>query len=238
MNNEWNDLVKEASPSEIEAAKRKQAEAAEKDRYLEKKVEAKSNARIGAWEYERRRFDKLLGWEKVGEETRSTRHATGKEEYVMTSEKTFERREKVDYTFTKYDKMRLDKSKIRDIQSFNKLDVEISEFLSQAEEKFGANIVPALFNNRDCISYGFAGVSKASMVMTELVFAFIGFMTCGFQLGGAILFALGLTIICAAGVILAIYFHRKKHAAYKPMIDAYYNKVKEFEDRIKQITCF
>ena len=44
--------------------------------------------------------------------------------------------------------------------------------------------------------------------------------------------------IIGGGAILHVYLHRKKNASYLPLIEAYHNKAKEFEERIKQITLF
>lgn len=230
MSNEWNDLVKEVSPHEEAVANKKLEEAAKKERYIEKEIPVDKKNK--AWNYERKMFYKMLGWEMMGTVSHGTRHATGKEEYVITSENTFERREKVNYTFTDYEKIRLDKTKISDFQVFDELNKEISEFLSQAEEKIGKNVAPALFRNKDCIRYLFDGFKKSELIIGVLVLAFMTLISQMFIM--IPLFAL----IIGGGAVLLVYLHRKKNASYLPLIEAYHNKVKEFEERAKQITLF
>lgn len=232
MSNEWNELVKDDSPRGAEIAKKKQAEAVDKERYLEQKIKA-PDPKDMAWNYERMRFNKLLGWKKVKEVTEGYTKDTGKVELVATSDKTLEVRNKKDYISTTYYVLRVDKSKISDLQKFDALNREITEFLKQAKEKIGEKVPPAVFNIKDGFSFGFPSGKK--LIIPCLVFALGGFLFLGFSVWGALAGGLGYLALNLVIALLGIYSYRIKYAAYKPLINAYYKKVKEYEEEIKKI---
>ena len=235
MSNEWDDLVKKASPREEAAANKMIVEEYEKNRYLEKEIIINPYD-VGVWTYERKKFDKMLGWEKAGIRREYDSYVSG-EEYVKTSETTFERREKVHHNTTMYAKMRLDKTKFRDQEKVYELDKEISTFLSQAEEKIGKTVCPAFFDNREWISYFVYGYGLFNCVKLSCLISLVPMCMLLAVVDWFVAVAVGL-LLTPAVLFLYVLRHRKKNASYRPLIDAYHKKVEEFENEIKQVINF
>ena len=101
MSEKWDDLVKEKSPREKEEEAKKLLKSEKKEEHMPRYDQKKVKLVGGSWGYERFRFDKILGWEKIKETQDSHTYKTG-EEIVQTSATTFEIRDKTWYN-DKYD---------------------------------------------------------------------------------------------------------------------------------------
>lgn len=218
MGNEWNELINETSLNEQETADSTQ-ETASKVEFVEKEVYCREIECTfdHPWRYERAKFAKMLGWKTVKRDVKTSSYGTGKQEIVQTSEKTYEIREKINYSRKSVFIMRLDKTKISDQKRYAQLEEEISEFLTQAETKFGENISPALLSDKEWLRYA---------------------LLCDWQiwlLCGVMIFPLPFVFI---NRIYKAFTYRKKHASYQALADAYHNKAKEFEEEIKKIAVF
>ena len=225
MSDKWDDLAKEKSPLEKEKEAKIIAESEKKDRYLQKNVELVG----GCWTYERIRLDKVLGWKKTKEKQDSFTYNAGKE-IVKTSASTYEVRNKTAVgSGPVYYTMQLDKTEIKDWEKYKKLEEEVSDFLSEAQKKMGHKVSPALFRDNECMSYLLFGVNKTSLI--------VGGAVCGFAilLTRMLLMMLPVILLCVAGGVFGIYIYRKKRADYLPLIEAYFEKINEFEEKMKEI---
>lgn len=229
MSSEWDKLVKEELPHEKEEAEKTLAKSEEKGRYLPKYIQKEVKAVGGCWTYERIRLDKILGWEKTEEKQDSHTYKKGKE-IVQTSSTTFEVRDKIGrFSGPLYYIMKMDENEIKDLEKYKELEKEVSDFLSEAQKKMGPKVAPALFRNNECVPYLLFGIPKISLI--------IGGVACGFMsiVSGMIILLLPLILLGVAGGALAIYAYRKKRANYLPLIEAYFEKIKEFEEKAREI---
>ena len=174
------------------------------------------------WNYERRQLYKLLGM-RVIKKTRTSGNSykTGEYQLIKSSNNTYDIKEKTSYLRgDKYYLVGVDTTKIADMKKWEDIKNRIDIFLKEAECEFNKikiksliGIAPSFFNFKDRIQMTW----KNELVLLALMSALI--ITAPFWLGYRI-------------VDNVIY--NKKNESARPLVDAYFERVKEFKNEIEE----
>jgi hypothetical protein len=209
MSNKWEDYANTDFPSVSEEKTKK----VEENNWIEREFKSSGST---AWDYERIRFYKMLGWVEFIKKTDYGSYKTGEIQIVATSKNTYSVKENTSRLVTRERCLRLDKSKVNDWQKYNELSNEIDDFLSQARNKFGT-VSPALLHKKEWLRYTILTNSLSLIVFGAMVIPFPFYV---------------------ALLLKKTHKQRKKYSSYVPLSEAYYEKIKDFETQIKQITSF
>ena len=175
------------------------------------------------WNYERKKLYKLLGIEVIktfvyGAES----YKTGEYQLVKTSTNTFDIKEKTAYfAGVKYYVVGVDTTKITDMEKFLDIKNRIDAFLTEAENEFKKikiksliGISPSFFNFKDRIKMTW----KNELVFFALFAAFI----------------IPIPFVLIYRIVDNIMYNKKNESA-RTLVDAYFERVKEFEKEIAEI---
>ena len=222
----WDDFMNNWNDPAEEEKKREKALKEEHDARFLKETCFDSNWGYNdskkPWFFERERLYKILGFKEVDKQVLNYKVGTGQYEFKQTSSSTYEHVEKKERhtSITYY--LEVDTHKISDINRYKEIKKNIDTFLSESEKKFGSGrklgdaIVPAYFRLEEVYTMLCQDdYNKLSRLEKGLNYPY-------YQ-------------------AKAKKFHEDyttKNADYKPLVDAYFEQVKAFEEEIKQIANF
>lgn len=175
------------------------------------------------WNYERKKLYNMLGMKVIKTySSGSESYKTGEYQLTKTSANTYDITEKTARSGgVKYYVVGVDTTKITDIKKWEDIKNRIDVFLTEAKNEFNKikiksliGIAPSFFNFKDRIKMTW----KNELIFFALFAAFI--IPIPFVLG----YRLYDNII-----------YNKKNASAMPLVDAYFERVKEFEKEIAEI---